>query len=173
MELTVDLPSAQATRAWGGALAGVLRAGDLVILIGELGAGKTTLVQGLAKALQVAGQVASPTFIIARQHPPLADGPWLIHADAYRLESLAELDDLDLDTSLDQAITVVEWGQGVVEALTPNWLEVKLTRSRGTSQDPDSGGQTVWPSGASDWRVGVARGVGERWSGIELPGLAN
>jgi len=143
----------------------VLRPGDLVVLTGELGAGKTTLVQGLASALEVAGRVASPTFIMARQHRPMGDGPWLIHADAYRLASLDELDTLDLDASLDQAITVVEWGQGVVEDLTPDRLEVHLHRDRGASD-----GSPQEPDGAEP-RTAQARGVGERWAGIVLPGL--
>ncbi|MCL1898164.1 MAG: tRNA (adenosine(37)-N6)-threonylcarbamoyltransferase complex ATPase subunit type 1 TsaE [Micrococcales bacterium] len=170
MTIEVELPTAEATRAWGRALAGLLRAGDLVILVGELGAGKTTLVQGLAAALNVAGSVASPTFIIARQHRPLGDGPWLIHADAYRLDSFAELDALDLDTSLDQAVTVVEWGQGLVEQLAQDYLVVELRRPPGAlpsdSQSPeDSGMYDAEP------RQGLAHGVGERWAGIDLPGL--
>ena len=154
----LELATPEDTKAWGRALAKVLRPGDLVILSGQLGAGKTTLVQGLATGLEVAGQVASPTFIMARQHRPLGDGPWLIHADAYRLESLEELDTLDLDAALDQAITVVEWGQGVVEDLTPDRLEVHLQRARGEGS-------------AGEVRTGKARGVGERWAGIVLPGI--
>ena len=176
MMVQVELPTPAHTQAWGRALAGVLRPGDLVVLTGQLGAGKTTLVQGLASALGVAGRVASPTFIMARQHRPLADGPWLIHADAYRLESLDELDTLDLDASLDQAITVVEWGQGVVEALATDRLEVHLERSRGAANGAASiaGASDVAPSGtpeAFEVRTGQARGVGERWAGIVLPGL--
>ncbi|WP_372592737.1 tRNA (adenosine(37)-N6)-threonylcarbamoyltransferase complex ATPase subunit type 1 TsaE, partial [Actinotalea sp.] len=93
----VVLPDAESTRAYGLALAGLLRAGDLVVLTGPLGAGKTTLTQGLGSGLGVRGQVASPTFIIARVHPSLGDGPPLVHVDAYRLGSLEELDALDLD----------------------------------------------------------------------------
>jgi len=164
--IRVELPTPDDTRAWGRALAGVLRPGDLVVLTGELGAGKTTLVQGLASALGVAGRVASPTFIMARQHRPLGQGPWLIHADAYRLASIAELDTLDLDASLDQAITVVEWGQGVVEDLTPDRLEVHLHRERGTSDGLSSG------LGDAEPRTAQASGVGERWAGIVLPDLS-
>src|SRR4051795_4971836 len=97
----------------GERLSALLRAGDLVVLTGDLGAGKTTLTQGLGAGLGVRGQVASPTFIIARVHPPLADGPALVHVDAYRLGSLDEVDALDLDTSLDESVTVVEWGEGL------------------------------------------------------------
>ena len=66
--------------------------------------------------LGVRGEVTSPTFVIARVHPSLTDGPALVHVDAYRLGGLAELDDLDLDTSLDDAVTVVEWGEGLFGA---------------------------------------------------------
>ena len=105
-------------------LAGVLRAGDLVILSGDLGAGKTTFTQGVGDGLQVRGDITSPTFVISRVHPSLVGGPALVHVDAYRLGGLAELDDLDLDISLDDAVTVVEWGEGVAEGLADDRLEV-------------------------------------------------
>ena len=95
---------------FGRSLGEELRAGDLVVLTGPLGAGKTTLTRGIAAGLGVRGRVQSPTFVIARTHPSLAGGPALIHVDAYRLGSAAELDDLDLD--LDTAVTIVEWGRG-------------------------------------------------------------
>ena len=174
MTVNVQLPTAETTKAWGRALAGRLQAGDLVILVGELGAGKTTLVQGLAGALDVAGNVASPTFIIARQHRPLGDGPWLIHADAYRIESLDELDALDLDASLEQAITVVEWGQGVVEDLAQDRLVVELRRPSGAeSESGATVGSDVIPSLEqleAEPRIGLAYGVGARWEGVALPG---
>ncbi len=133
-------------RLLGQRLAGVLRAGDLVILSGGLGAGKTTLVQGIGAGLNVRGQVASPTFIIARTHPPLADGPWLVHVDAYRLASLAELDHLDLDASTDEAVTVVEWGEGKAEALAEGHLLIEIDRPRGAisdGEDPAAGERTI------------------------------
>lgn len=120
------LPDADATRAWGTQLGRMLRAGDLVILTGGLGAGKTTLTQGIAEGLGVRGPVTSPTFVIARVHPSLAGGPVLVHVDAYRLGGLDELDDLDLDADLDRAVTVIEWGHGVAEDLSPDRLEVVL-----------------------------------------------
>ena len=120
------LASADDTRAWGARLGRMLRAGDLVILTGGLGAGKTTLTQGLAEGLGVRGPVTSPTFVIARVHPSLVGGPVLVHVDAYRLGGLDELDDLDLDTDLDRAVTVVEWGHGVAEELSEDALEVIL-----------------------------------------------
>lgn len=120
------LADAEDTRAWGERLGRMLRAGDLVILTGGLGAGKTTLTQGIAQGLDVRGPITSPTFVIARMHPSLGDGPALVHVDAYRLGGLDELDDLDLDTDLDEAITIVEWGHGVAEDLSGDGLEVVL-----------------------------------------------
>ncbi len=113
----VGVATAEQMRTLGRRLAGLLRAGDLVVLSGSLGAGKTTLTQGIGAGLGVRGPVTSPTFVIARQHPSLRGGPGLVHADAYRLGSRAEVDDLDLDTDLAAAITVVEWGEGLVEDL--------------------------------------------------------
>lgn len=161
--MRVTLPDADATRAWGAWLADLLRAGDLVILVGDLGAGKTTLTQGIGRALDVRGDVASPTFIIARAHPPLGDGPGLIHADAYRLRSLAELDDLDLDASVADCVTVVEWGAGLAEALADSHLEVTLERPRGgeAEADPEAGD-----------RVATVIARGPRWAGVDLAGLA-
>jgi tRNA threonylcarbamoyladenosine biosynthesis protein TsaE len=166
--VTIDLPEADTTRALGAALAGVLRAGDLVILTGDLGAGKTTLTQGLGAALGIRGQVASPTFIVAREHPPLpredgTRGPALVHVDAYRLGSLDELDALDLDSSLDESVTVVEWGRGLAEALTEDRLEIDLQRPRGgdvDSENPEAG-----------TRHATLRAVGDRWAGVDLSAL--
>ncbi len=109
---------------FGRSLGAELRAGDLVVLTGPLGAGKTTLTRGIAAGLGVRGRVQSPTFVIARTHPSLAGGPALIHVDAYRLGSAAELDDLDLD--LDTAVTIVEWGRGMVDDLRDSWWEIEL-----------------------------------------------
>ena len=113
---TVTVPTAAAMRVLGTRLAGLLRAGDLVILIGDLGAGKTTLVQGIGAGLEVRGPITSPTFVIARVHPSLSGGPALVHADAYRLTSPAEVDDLDLDDTMDSSVTVVEWGGGLPQS---------------------------------------------------------
>jgi tRNA threonylcarbamoyladenosine biosynthesis protein TsaE len=124
-------PSADDTRTVGERLAALLRAGDLVLLTGELGAGKTTLTKGIGAGLRVRGDVTSPTFVIARGHQSLAGGPSLVHVDAYRLGGVAELDDLDLDTSLDESVTVVEWGEGLAEGLAEDRLDVVLTRSVG------------------------------------------
>ena len=120
------LPTADQTRAWGARLGRLLRAGDLVVLTGGLGAGKTTLTQGIAEGLGVRGPITSPTFVIARVHPSLVGGPDLVHVDAYRLGGFAELDDLDLDTALEDSVTVVEWGHGLAEDLTEDRLEITL-----------------------------------------------
>jgi tRNA threonylcarbamoyladenosine biosynthesis protein TsaE len=125
----VRAESAQRTQAVARGLGERLRAGDLVILSGELGAGKTTFTQGLAEGLGVRGPITSPTFVIARVHPSLVGRAPLVHVDAYRLGSLAELDDLDLDASVADSVTVVEWGEGKAEVLAGERLEVRIDRS--------------------------------------------
>lgn len=160
----VVLADADATRAWGAALAALLRAGDLVVLTGPLGAGKTTLTQGIGAGLGVRGQVASPTFIIAREHPSLTGGPALVHVDAYRLGSLEELDALDLDSALEESVTVVEWGAGLADRLADDRLEIVLDRPHGGvapevgDEEPEAGARTV-----------TVRALGERWRGVVLP----
>lgn len=124
----VQVPDADTMRDLGRSLAAQLERGDLLVLSGELGAGKTTFTQGLGAGLRVRGDITSPTFVIARVHPSLADGPDLVHVDAYRLGGLDELDDLDLDASLDDAVTVVEWGEGLAEGLAESRLEVVIVR---------------------------------------------
>jgi tRNA threonylcarbamoyladenosine biosynthesis protein TsaE len=125
-------------RALGRRLASLLRPGDLVILAGPLGAGKTTLVQGIGEGLGVRGPVTSPSFVIARVHPVLTGpGPALVHADAYRLGSVGEVDDLDLDTDAATAVTVVEWGAGLAEGLAEDRLEISI------EPDPDGDVRTV------------------------------
>ena len=120
------LPTAEDTRALGQSLAEVLQAGDLVVLVGPLGAGKTALTQGVGAGLGVREPVTSPTFVIARVH---AGGRVpLVHVDAYRLGSVADVDDLDLDASTEASVTVVEWGQGLVEQLADEHLVVELDR---------------------------------------------
>jgi tRNA threonylcarbamoyladenosine biosynthesis protein TsaE len=134
---TTELPTPADTEALGERLAARLGAGDLVVLSGPLGAGKTVLVRGLARGLGVAGAVTSPTFVIAREHRPLPGGAGvpLVHVDAYRLglaggraDVAAELDDLDLDTDLEAAVVVVEWGEGVAERLAARHVLVRLDR---------------------------------------------
>jgi tRNA threonylcarbamoyladenosine biosynthesis protein TsaE len=123
----VVLRTAEETRAWGERLGRLLRAGDLVVLTGDLGAGKTTLTQGIAEGLGVRGPITSPTFVIARVHPTVVGGPALVHVDAYRLGGFAELDDLDLDTSIEDSVTIVEWGHGLAEGLADDRLEITLS----------------------------------------------
>ncbi|MFE1665406.1 tRNA (adenosine(37)-N6)-threonylcarbamoyltransferase complex ATPase subunit type 1 TsaE [Microbacterium sp. P02] len=124
-----DIESPAAMEALGEQMGRMLHAGDLVVLTGPLGAGKTTLTRGIAAGLGVRGPVQSPTFVIARTHPSLVEGPPLVHVDAYRLGSALELDDLDID--LDNSVVVVEWGRGMVAGLRDDWWEVELERPTG------------------------------------------
>jgi tRNA threonylcarbamoyladenosine biosynthesis protein TsaE len=138
-------------RRLGEAIAAVAQPGDLVVLTGELGAGKTTLAQGVGRGLGVSGDVLSPTFVIARVHR--GGRIPLVHADAYRLGSVAEIDDLDLDASLDESLTVVEWGAGLVERLSGERLEVRIDRS--ADEADETRFVTLHPVGAS-WPARVA-----------------
>ncbi len=136
------------TFAFGRRLGGLLEAGDLVLLAGPLGAGKTVLAKGIADGLGVSGRVSSPTFIIARAHRPAPGGRGvpLVHVDAYRLGGrLDELDDLDLDTELTDAVVVVEWGEGIAERLSDDHLLIRLART-----EDDSRVATLVPHGS--WR---------------------
>lgn len=156
--ITVDSPDSMSEL--GRRLAGLLRPGDLVLLTGELGAGKTTLTRGLGEGLGVRGAVTSPTFVIARVHPPLGDGPTLVHVDAYRLGGgLEEMEDLDLDVSLPESVVVVEWGDGKVEELSDDRLHVVIARAVGHEEVLD------------DVREVSVRGIGARWAGA-ADGLA-
>ncbi|WP_284250960.1 tRNA (adenosine(37)-N6)-threonylcarbamoyltransferase complex ATPase subunit type 1 TsaE [Litorihabitans aurantiacus] len=154
----IHLADAEATAALGAALAALVRAGDLLILSGDLGAGKTTLTQGLGRAMGVRGTIASPTFVIAREHRSTTDGPDLVHVDAYRLGGLTELDALDLDATLEESVTVVEWGAGLTEALAEDRLELTIDRARGDAVDT---GRDV-----------TVRGVGARWADLDGAALA-
>jgi len=143
------IATAAEMRDLGRRLAARLRPGDLVILAGPLGAGKTTLVQGIGAGLGVRGPVTSPTFVIARVHPVLSGpGPALVHADAYRLGSVGEVDDLDLDADAASAVTVVEWGSGLADGLAEDRLEISI------EPDPDGDVRTV-----------RLIGHGQRWHG--------
>ncbi len=124
----IRLATVDDTREFGRRLAALLRPGDLVLLDGPLGAGKTALAQGIGAGLHVRGEVTSPTFVIAREHPAGPRGVPLVHVDAYRLDGLDELDDLDLDTDLVDAAVVVEWGEGLAERLAEEHLLVRLDR---------------------------------------------
>ncbi len=156
MTVEIAVPTASAMREIGERLAPLLRAGDVVVLTGSLGAGKTTLAQGIGAALQVRGGVTSPTFVISRVHPPLAGGPALVHVDAYRIGGRLELDDLDLDASLDDSVTLIEWGEGLADTLSAERLEIEIARAEGADGDD---------------RVVRVTAVGERWSDVELKSL--
>ncbi|ATL29855.1 tRNA (adenosine(37)-N6)-threonylcarbamoyltransferase complex ATPase subunit type 1 TsaE [Streptomyces formicae] len=157
LKITVNSPEQMGEL--GRRLAKILRPGDLVMLTGELGAGKTTLTRGLGEGLDVRGAVTSPTFVIARVHPPLGAGPALVHVDAYRLGGgLDEMEDLDLDVSLPDSVIVVEWGDGKVEELSDDRLRVVIDRAVGDTTD--------------EVREVTLTGLGARWSGEDLTLLA-
>lgn len=157
-------------RELGRRLAKLLRAGDLLMLSGELGAGKTTLARGLGEGLGVRGAVTSPTFVIGRVHPSLGDGPPLVHVDAYRLSGgLDAMEDLDLDVSLPESVIVVEWGEGKVEELTDERLQVVIHRTVGTAS---SLGATPGPPETDEVRHVTVTGLGERWAAVDLSVLS-
>ncbi|MBT2532046.1 tRNA (adenosine(37)-N6)-threonylcarbamoyltransferase complex ATPase subunit type 1 TsaE [Arthrobacter sp. ISL-48] len=200
-ELTLSVSTAEQTHALGAALGTSLEAGDLLVLSGELGAGKTTFTQGLGEGLGVRPGIISPTFVLVRIHPNLPDGarpggPDLVHVDAYRLGSASEIDDIDLENTMDSSVTVVEWGRGRVEHLSESRLEVDLhratglqppvrtTKTRGTDDtgsgapEVDTLGSGTLDSGTLDFdtldddepRTIVMRGFGPRWD--RSPALA-
>ena len=129
MTLNIITSNAAETKALGKKLGALLKAGDCVLLAGELGAGKTTFTQGLASALKIKGDVTSPTFVIAREHKSLTDGPNLVHVDAYRLSTLAEISQLDLVTDIETAILVVEWGKGLVNDLVAEPIQIIINHN--------------------------------------------
>jgi len=155
LSVSITVNSPEQMGELGRRLAKLLRAGDLVMLTGELGAGKTTLTRGLGEGLGVRGAVTSPTFVIARVHPSLGEGPPLVHVDAYRLSGgLDDMEDLDLDVSLPESVIVVEWGEGKVEELTDDRLSVVIHRAVGDTTD--------------EVRHVTVTGLGERWAAVEL-----
>ncbi|MEG0028530.1 MAG: tRNA (adenosine(37)-N6)-threonylcarbamoyltransferase complex ATPase subunit type 1 TsaE [Aurantimicrobium sp.] len=132
-----------------------LRAGDVLVLTGPLGAGKTTLTRGIGEGLGVRGLVTSPTFVLARTHPSLVDGPPLVHVDAYRLNSAVELDDLDIDFA--HSVVVVEWGAGMLDGIVDSWLDVVIERPEGANAG-ELGEELIEP------RTVTLTGHGERWN---------
>lgn len=148
MTRTLVVPDPEAMHELGVRLGRSFRAGDLVVLTGPLGAGKTTLTRGIGEGLGVRGPVSSPTFVLARTHPSLVGGPPLVHVDAYRLGSAAELDDLDLD--FEGSVVVVEWGAGMVDGIADSVLELRIDRA------PD------------DTRTIELDGSGPRWTGLSV-----
>ncbi len=158
--MALIINSDAAMRQLGRRLAALLRPADLIVLSGGLGSGKTTLTQGIGAGLGVEGPVVSPTFVIARVH---GGGRLpLVHVDAYRLGGLAEVDDLDLDAALEESVTVVEWGAGLVEGLSDSRLVVTIERD---IADPDE--QQPSLSAGAERRLVTVEGVGARWAGIE------
>ncbi|MGW7362311.1 tRNA (adenosine(37)-N6)-threonylcarbamoyltransferase complex ATPase subunit type 1 TsaE [Streptomyces sp. NPDC054841] len=154
----LTLTSPDQMQELGRRLAKLLRPGDLVMLTGELGAGKTTLTRGLGEGLGVRGAVTSPTFVISRVHPSLVGGPALVHVDAYRLGGgLDEMEDLDLDVSLPESVVVVEWGDDKVEDLSEDRLHVVIHRVVGNTDD--------------ERREVTVTGLGARWVDAGLAGL--
>lgn len=151
LPVCVEVPTAEAMQTLGRDLAAVLAPGDLLIASGDLGAGKTTLTQGIGAGMGVAGAIISPTFVLARIHPDPAGGPGLVHVDAYRLGSFAEVEDLDLEVSLADSVTLVEWGTGVAEGLSDDRLEIDIRRSL----DPED--ETRWV---------FLTPIGERWTSV-------
>jgi len=158
--LTIHTPEAMA--ALGAAIADRVTAGDLVMLNGELGAGKTTLTRGLGEALGVRGAVTSPTFVLARTHPRENGAP-LVHVDAYRLRSAVELDDLDLD--FENSIVVVEWGDGLLDGITDSWLRVDIERPHGGGGSNFDGTDLDGTDEEQPRTVSIT-GVGPRWEGV-------
>jgi tRNA threonylcarbamoyladenosine biosynthesis protein TsaE len=166
--MTIVLGTVERTRALGVELGSRLRAGDLIILSGSLGAGKTTLTKGIAEGMGVLGRVTSPTFVIARLHCPVQGAVPLVHVDAYRLSGTVELDDLDLDTDLAAAAVVIEWGEGVAEQLSDERLVIELERL-----PDDTRTATITPVGAA-WEsrfaeVAQALDAREAGSRVESP----
>ena len=127
------------------------RAGDLVVLVGPLGAGKTTLTRGIGEGLHAIGNVSSPTFVIARTHKREGSDVPMVHVDAYRLGGAAELDDLDID--FENSIVLVEWGRGLLEGISDNWLEIEIERDH---------------TGESEIRELKILAFGDRWSAVKF-----
>jgi len=158
------VPDADAMEELGRALGRQLRGGDLVVLTGPLGAGKTTLTRGVGEGMGVRGQVASPTFVLARTHPREGGAP-LVHVDAYRLSGADELDDLDLD--FEGSVVVVEWGAGLLDGVAEQWLDVVVERRLGGGDVDEPGGDEL---GGDEPRHVTATGHGPRWASLVLPG---
>ena len=169
--LAREVPTPGEMQVLAARLAPLLRGGDLLVLSGDLGAGKTTFTQGLGEALGVRGPITSPTFVLARTHPSLVDGPPLVHVDAYRLGSLAEINDLDLDSTTDAAVTVVEWGDGMAEQLSDSWLHLRIEVRGPRPIDPlgtPHDGELGEVADDHDPRVVTIKPHGPRWVGVPL-----
>ena len=160
MIVAFSVSTSEQMQAFGKEIGALLTAGDVVVLSGPLGAGKTTFVQGLAMQLEVQGVVTSPTFVVSRVHKPKGSGLSLVHVDAYRLSNQSDLVDLDLDATKNAAF-VIEWGKEFVSGITDNWLEIDIDRSQELTDalDPASGIRTI-----------SVTAVGDRWSDLDLTG---
>jgi tRNA threonylcarbamoyladenosine biosynthesis protein TsaE len=176
-ETALTATTAEQTHALAFRLAAVLQAGDLLVLSGELGAGKTTFTQGLGEGLGVREGIISPTFVLVRIHPnlphgPRPGGPDLVHVDAYRLDSAAEIDDIDLENTMDSSVTVVEWGRDRVEHLSESRLEIDLHRAVGLDDGRPSASLDFDTEDADEPRTIVMRGYGPRWPEAPELGVA-
>jgi tRNA threonylcarbamoyl adenosine modification protein YjeE len=160
--ITRTIDTAAEMHEFGAAMAALLRAGDLLVLDGPLGAGKTTFTRGLGEGLGIRGTVTSPTFVLARTHPSVIGGPALVHVDAYRLGDARELDDLDIDYV--NSVVVVEWGAGMVDGVSQSWLEMTLQRPTGAA--PDAGDSAELDG--DEPRVVTVQGFGPRWAGTDF-----
>ena len=160
MIVAFSVSTSEQMQAFGKQIGSLLTAGDVVVLSGPLGAGKTTFVQGLARQLEVQGVVTSATFVVSRVHKPQGTGLALVHVDAYRLSNQSDLVDLDLDATPNAAF-VIEWGKEFVSGITDNWLEIDIDRSQELTDalDPASGIRTI-----------SVTAVGDRWSDLDLTG---
>ena len=171
--LAREVPTPDEMQSLAARLAPLLRGGDLLVMSGDLGAGKTTFTQGLGEALGVRGPVTSRTCVLARMHPSLVGGPPLVHVDAYRLGDLSEIDDLDLDSTTDEAVTVVEWGDGMAEQLSDSWLHLRIEVRGPRPIDPlgtPHDGDVDEAADVEDVesRVVTIKPHGPRWVGVPL-----
>jgi tRNA threonylcarbamoyladenosine biosynthesis protein TsaE len=158
LPLAIKVPSSEAMVRLGERLAALLQQGDVILAAGDLGAGKTTLTQGIGRGLGSEGPIISPTFVLSRIHPSRIGRPSLMHVDAYRLSTATEVDDLDLDAAVADSITVVEWGQGIAENLSEDRLEIDIWTSEADSS----------ATGDDSERVLTIRPIGARWRGVDL-----
>lgn len=163
--LAREVPDADAMRSLAAEVARLLTPGDVLVLTGDLGAGKTTFTQGLGEALGVRGPITSPTFVLSRHHPNLGSGPALVHVDAYRLGGAGELDDIDLDSTVESSVTVVEWGEGMAEQLSDSWLSINIEVRSVHESDPQGAACGIE---SDEMRVVSIRPRGRRWIGVPL-----
>lgn len=158
LPLAIKVPTSEAMVRLGERLAKLLQRGDVILAAGDLGAGKTTLTQGIGRGLGSEGPIISPTFVLSRINPSRIGRPTLMHVDAYRLSTASELDDLDLDAAVADSITVVEWGQGIADSLSDDRLEIDIWTSEADSA----------ATGDDSERVVTIRPVGFRWRKVDL-----